>query len=488
MRSSQRYRHTSRRSLPVLAREERPTYGSGPDDPCGTDVVGEAVAAILTGDGKPLPEGELAELVATLRVVDRLTSRAVTLASRLDGRRAAAEEGMTVDAALRLHTGAAGSDVSMVLTAAEVLASMPAAAALFARGVLSWGHVRSLVAGARRLDTATRSELDDHLARNADQLAAMDADRRSWAIEDAIADHQPERRLERQAERQADTEFLALQGRLDGSGSVYGEFGPESFATITGRLQDEADAPRAQPCPGDHDAPADVAPTRGQQLADALVRLCGRRDGTGGGSAVRFSVIVDVDRVTDRAAGHIVAAVRGRPPRIVRRALDRLACDAALDVVIRDGVDLLAAQRYAPEVTAATRRAVAVRDGGCRFPGCTAPISWCDVHHVTPRAAEGDPRAVDGDHHLQNVVSLCRQHHTTVHRRGWHQTLTPDGTYQLRRRGRRWTTLPRTAAQLAPPTGSGTRSRAGPAPRAGPVSRAKADPDRPPPDPAPLPF
>ena len=103
---------------------------------------------------------------------------------------------------------------------------------------------------------------------------------------------------------------------------------------------------------------------------------------------MRLSVIVDADRVTDRAAGHITAGVRGRPPRIVRRALDRIACDAALEVVIRDGVDLLAARRYAPEVTLATRRAVAARDGGCRFPGCTAPVSWCDVHHVRPRATE----------------------------------------------------------------------------------------------------
>jgi hypothetical protein len=447
MRTRQRPRPTF--GSACVARERPPTYGRGP-----SDAVGAAVAGILAGDERrPAVDGELAELAATLRAVDRLSARAVALAGGLDGRRAAAEEGMSVDAALRLHTGAVRSDVSMVLTAAEVLAGMPAVAGLFAAGVLSWGHVRALVAGARRLDVAARAELDAHLGTHAERLAAMDPDRRSWALEDALADHRPERDVERRAQREAESEFVAIQGRLDGSGSLYGEFASESFATIAERLAAEADTPRATPPPGDQDGPAEPVPTRSNQLAAALVRICGRRaDEAGGSMPVRFSVVVDLDHLTDRAAGQIATAVRGRPPRVVRRALERLGCDAALDVVVRDGTDLLAAQRYAPEVTAATRRAVTARDGGCRFPGCTAPASWCDVHHVQQRAARGD-------HAVSNLVLLCRSHHTAVHRRGWAQILAPDGRYTVRRRGRTWTTLPRRDQQLPPP------ERAGPAPR-----------------------
>jgi hypothetical protein len=73
-----------------------------------------------------------------LRAADRLLARAVGLAGQLDGRRAAAEEGMTVDAAVRLHSGAAPGDVATVLTAGQVLAQMPVVAGLFAAGVLSW--------------------------------------------------------------------------------------------------------------------------------------------------------------------------------------------------------------------------------------------------------------------------------------------------------------------------------------------------------------
>ncbi|MEX1162684.1 MAG: hypothetical protein WEB03_03790, partial [Nitriliruptor sp.] len=294
MRSSQGYRHTSRPALAAAARERHPGYDPadardevpsrspspaaaiGSDDASGLDPVASAVVAILAGHGgAAVPEGELAELVATLRAADRLTARAVALAGQLDARRAAAEEGMTCDGALRLHTGLVGSDVAMVLTAADVLTTMPVTAGLFARGVLSWGHVRQLTIGVRRFDAATRAALDDYLGEHPGRLEAMDAERRAWALEDAIDDHRPERTLEQRAERQEQAEFLALQGQLDGSGSLYGQFGPEGFATITGRLETEADIPQAAPCPGDQDSPAaEPVPTRGRQLADALVRLC----------------------------------------------------------------------------------------------------------------------------------------------------------------------------------------------------------------------
>jgi hypothetical protein len=428
-------------------------------------------APALAGGPSTSADAELAALSAALIEADRAMARAVALAGRLDGRRAAAEEGMTVDGALQLHTGLTRSDVSTVLTAGDVLTRMPTTAGLFAAGTLSWGHVRALVSGARRLDASARAALDDHLGAHADRLAVMEPERRLWAVDDAVAACAPLRSVEDRDERLIDTEFLAVQGRLDGSGTAYGEFGPESFATITDALAAEADAPRAQPCPGDQQGPAEPVPSRAQQLAAALVRLCtGRRTSAGGSAPVRFRVLVDLDRLTDTAAGSIEAGVRGRPPRLTRRAMDRLACDAALDVVVRDGVDLLAAQRYAPEVTAATRRVVGARDGGCRFPGCTAPLAWCDVHHVEPRAA-------GGDHAVHNLVSLCRTHHTNVHRRGWRQTLHPDGRYELRRRGRTWTTLPRRDHDLPPPTDT--------APRAGPAPPDGAPPDPAPPDPAP---
>jgi Domain of unknown function (DUF222)/HNH endonuclease len=68
------------------------------------------------------------------------------------------------------------------------------------------------------------------------------------------------------------------------------------------------------------------------------------------------------------------------------------------------------------------RRAVAVRDRGCRFPGCDQPVAACQPHHIIPRA-QGGPTC------LTNLALLCTFHHLiAVHRWGWGITLHPEGT------------------------------------------------------------
>jgi hypothetical protein len=67
------------------------------------------------------------------------------------------------------------------------------------------------------------------------------------------------------------------------------------------------------------------------------------------------------------------------------------------------------------------RRAVAVRDRGCRFPGCDQPVAACQPHHIIPRA-QGGPTS------LANLILACTFHHLiAVHRWGWTITLHPDG-------------------------------------------------------------
>jgi Domain of unknown function (DUF222) len=68
------------------------------------------------------------------------------------------------------------------------------------------------------------------------------------------------------------------------------------------------------------------------------------------------------------------------------------------------------------------RRAVAVRDRHCRFPGCDQPIAACQPHHIIPRS-QGGPTC------LTNLLALCTFHHLiAIHRWGWGIALHPDGT------------------------------------------------------------
>jgi len=70
--------------------------------------------------------------------------------------------------------------------------------------------------------------------------------------------------------------------------------------------------------------------------------------------------------------------------------------------------------------TAALRRALALRDGGCAFPGCDRPPAWYDCHHIGFYADGGTTS-------LDNGVLLCGHHHGVVHRDGWTIHLATDG-------------------------------------------------------------
>ena len=95
-----------------------------------------------------------------------------------------------------------------------------------------------------------------------------------------------------------------------------------------------------------------------------------------------------------------------------------LCCDPVLRTVVLDSlgnpVDLGRRTRLVPP---GLRRSLEVRDGGCVFPDCDAPSSWCDAHHVI-HWADGGPTSA------QNLASLCRHHHGVTHRTGW--TMTAD--------------------------------------------------------------
>ncbi|WP_404386587.1 HNH endonuclease [Knoellia locipacati] len=71
-------------------------------------------------------------------------------------------------------------------------------------------------------------------------------------------------------------------------------------------------------------------------------------------------------------------------------------------------------------IPAAMARFVRLRDGGCRFPGCSTPARQCDLDHVRPwPTGPTDP---------SNLMALCRRHHRIKQRDGWTVRLRPDGT------------------------------------------------------------
>jgi hypothetical protein len=71
--------------------------------------------------------------------------------------------------------------------------------------------------------------------------------------------------------------------------------------------------------------------------------------------------------------------------------------------------------RKTRKISAALRRALRFRDGGCQFPGCPRK-RFLDAHHVV-HWADGGPT------NLRNLILLCQRHHRAVHDDGF--TLNP---------------------------------------------------------------
>ena len=101
-------------------------------------------------------------------------------------------------------------------------------------------------------------------------------------------------------------------------------------------------------------------------------------------------------------------------------ATNQHLCDCVIHRVLHRGSAILDYGRATRTIPHNLFRAVACRDGGCRFPGCDRPVNWTQGHHVR-HWRNGGPTA------LKNILLLCTKHHTIVHAENWAIQLEPDG-------------------------------------------------------------
>ncbi|WP_458683781.1 HNH endonuclease signature motif containing protein [Prescottella equi] len=97
----------------------------------------------------------------------------------------------------------------------------------------------------------------------------------------------------------------------------------------------------------------------------------------------------------------------------------RIACDCHLTPIVMDDGVPLNLGRTSRTVSKKQRRALIARDHGCAFPGCGAPPAHCEGHHIK-HWADGGPTDLD------NLVLLCRYHHTLLHHSHWEVHIGPD--------------------------------------------------------------
>ncbi len=154
----------------------------------------------------------------------------------------------------------------------------------------------------------------------------------------------------------------------------------------------------------------------------------------------------------DAMAGRpAVALVEDTGATLPSWAIAARTCDTGTVAVTLDAAgNPLDVGREARLFTPKQRIALAVRDGGCRIPGCDRPASYCEAHHI-------DPFAHGGRTDIDRGILLCAFHHMNLHHHGWRITRQGKGDFVLHRPDQPPVILPMRAARrydfgdLAPP-------------------------------------
>jgi hypothetical protein len=226
-------------------------------------------------------------------------------------------------------------------------------------------------------------------------------------------------------------------------GLAHREARPPVPALRRERRRDGADAeellaerpPSVDDGPPEHPDEDVSAETRRAREADAFVRVVEsylEPDGRARTTAEKYQVHVHLD-LRQGADGPVEDP---DAPALAEETLRRLGCEAGLVPVLHDGEEILSVGRKTRAVPPAIRRALRLRDRGCRFPGCTH-TRHVDAHHVKHWADGGETK-------LSNLVELCGRHHRLLHEGGYGLQVTDDGALIFTRpNGRRVPSAPR---------------------------------------------
>ena len=347
-------------------------------------------------------EDDLGEL---LSVGDALEAEILRRISAIERRRSFERDGFlsTVSwlvARFRLSRSRAADLVRL----AHAMRQMPRVSEAFVAGEVPGSALRAL-ADAHAVHPEAFADSEELLVEAARSLPVRQ-------LQQAVA-HWKQLADERQGRLGQDDELherrrLYASRTLFGMVRLDGDLDPETGECVLAALDAAVDAGARSAGESDGRTPA-------QRRADALGEICrGWLDRSDrpevAGERPHVSVVVDLDVLTGRSGGCCELERTGPVAVDVAR---RIACDASVSrIVLGPRSEPLDLGRRTPVVPASLRRAVVVRDSGCRFPRCDRPHGWCDAHHVV-NWANGGPTS------LSNLLLLCRRHHRLVHQGGF---------------------------------------------------------------------
>lgn len=293
------------------------------------------------------------------------------------------------------------------LTGERLEPQLAQVAAAQAAGVVSPTQAGLITRTITRLPDAARDEhgesVEKFLVEQAHQFGPDTLGKITRRITDTL---DPDGTL-RDADHRRKHRHLRLKQRSDGS--AYGSFDLEADAAEA--LQAILDA-LAAPKPAADGAkdPRTAEQRNHDALRDALLMLIrsGQLPACNGVAAT----IVFTMRAEDAMTGEGMATTGHGATVPICDALRFLGAARIMPVQMDDGGAVTGYGNVRRIFTERQRLAMAARDRGCAFPGCTAPPGQTEAHHVTEFAQRQRTCIDDG-------CLLCGFHHREFERLGW---------------------------------------------------------------------
>jgi hypothetical protein len=289
---------------------------------------------------------------------------------------------------------------------ARRIRELPLIRSAFSRGELSYAKVRALTRVASVESEEELLELARH-ATAAQLERIVQGYRRATSEEMNDLD---------------DAQYLGTYWDEDGSLVVHARLAPEEGALLLRALEAMRDRLWHRP---EETCRGSAEPRRQPSRTEALAAIAQLVLSETAGDEARggpFQLVVHVDEAV--LEGGEGACVLDDGPAIAPETARRLACDATVRHVREQDGMILDHGRRRRTTPPSLRRALQLRDRGCRYPGCTNRL-FTDAHHVQHWADGGETT-------LENLLMLCRRHHRLLHEGGHSVEPLPDGGFQFR--------------------------------------------------------
>ncbi len=378
-------------------------------------VLGQRIAAAIT----PETDGALAAeaLVDVLGAVRQGELATCRLLERVDrSGEFAADGAASMVAWLRNVSGESSPWASERVQLGRALADrMPATAAGWRAGDLGLAHASIIRKATTTLEDDLAAEIEAALAEAAPHITPGQLADLAAVVKAAAA---PED-AEAAAAKNRANQKLNISRTFDGMYRIDGWLDTEAGAEVAAALA--AFTRKKDPNLSLVDDP--IARRRAEALRQMARHAVAHAESCHGDARPRHSLIV-VTTYQALATGIGSADIQGHGP-ITAAAARRLACDYGIIPAVlgteSDILDMGVPNRLA---TPRQRFNLALRDGGCLWPGCDRPPGYRDAHHRVHHI-DGGPTA---EHNLE---LYCPFHHHCVHEGGWTYQLIDDKTLRF---------------------------------------------------------